>query len=82
MARNPLLFSLSVVLLKIAHRASLESLKLPCDADNGPLHREFFTARRLAKSKRNVMGSIYNNIVEQLVECVFLNGDDLNDPRL
>lgn len=82
MARNPILFSLGVVLLEIAHAASLESLNLPCDADNGQIHREFFTARRLAKSKRSVMGPVYNNIVEQLVECVFPCGDDLNNPNL
>lgn len=82
MARNPVLFGLGVVLLEIAHAASLESLKLPCDADNGQLHSEFFTARRLAKSKRTVMGATYNDIVEQLVECVFPCGGDLNDPEL
>ena len=82
MARNPVLFGLGVVLLEIAHAANLESLTRPCDADNGLLHREFFTARRLAKSKRTVMGSTYNDIVEQLVECVFPCGDDLNDPKL
>lgn len=82
MARNPVLFSLGVVLLELAHAASLDSLKLPCDADNGQLHSEFFTARRLAKSKRSIMGSVYNDIVEQLVECVFPCGDDLNNPEL
>ena len=82
MARNPVLFSLGVALLEIGHAASLESLKLPSDADNGQLHREFFTARRLAKSKRTVMGPTYNDIVEQLVECVFPCGDDLNNPEL
>ena len=28
------------------------------------------------------MGSTYNDIVEQLVECVFPRGDDLNEPEL
>ena len=82
MARNPMLFSLGVVLLELAHATSLESLKLPCDADSGPLHGDFFTARRLAKSKRNAMGAIYNNIVEQLVECVFPCSGDLTNPEL
>ena len=82
MARNPILFSLGVVLLEIAHGASLESLKLPCDADNGQLHCEFFTARRLAKTKRTNMGTVYDDIVEQLVECVFPHGGDLNNPEL
>jgi hypothetical protein len=82
MARNPILFSLGVAFIEIAHAASLESLELPSDADNGQLHREFFTARRLAKSKRTVMGSTYNDIVEQLVECVFPCGDDLTNPEL
>ena len=84
LARNPLFFSLGVVLLEIAHATSLESLQRPCDLDDGQPtpYAEFFTARRLAKSKRSVMGLKYHNIVEQLVECVFPCGDDLNDPHL
>ena len=82
MARNPVLFSLGVALLEIAHAASLESLRLPCDADNGLLHSEFFTARRLAKVKRTDLGITYSNIVEQLVEGAFPCGDDLSNPEL
>lgn len=84
LARNPILFSLGVVLLEIAHAASLESLKQETDLTNGQEDRytEFFTARRLAKSKRSVMGITYHNIVEQLVECVFPCGDDLNNDQL
>lgn len=84
MARNPILFSLGVVLLEIAHAASLESLKKNSDLTNGQEDRytEFFTARRLAKSKQSVMGLTYHNIVEQLVECVFPCGDDLNSDQL
>lgn len=84
MARNPILFSLGVVLLEIAHAASLESLKQDSDLTNGQEDRytEFFTARRLAKSKRSIMGIAYHNIVEQLVECVFPCGDDLNNDQL
>lgn len=81
-ARNPVLFSLGVVLLELAYSARLESLKLPCDAENGQLFSDFFAARRLAKSKRSLMGSVYNNIAEQLVECAFPCGDDLNNPQL
>lgn len=84
LARNPILFSLGVVLLEIAHAASLESLKQSNDLTNGQEDRytEFFTARRLAKSKQSVMGITYHNIVEQLVECVFPCGDDLNNEHL
>lgn len=81
-ARNPVLFSLGVVFLELAHSARLESLKLPCDADNGQLFSEFFAARRLAKSKRTLMGAVYNNIAEQLVEGAFPCGDDLKNPEL
>ena len=83
-ARNPVLFSLGVVLLEIAHAATLESLQQPSDLTNGMeyQHTEFFTARRLAKSKRSMMGVKYHNIVEQLVECVFPCGDDLNNDQL
>lgn len=84
LARNPVLFSLGVVLLEIAHAASLGSLMQDTDLTNGQEDRytEFFTARRLAKSKRSVMGMTYHNIVEQLVECVFPCGDDLNNDQL
>ena len=83
-ARNPILFSLGVVLLEIAHAASLESLQQPSDLTNGheDQHTEFFTARRLAKCKHSVMGIKYHNIVEQLVECVFPCGDDLKNDHL
>ena len=84
LARNPILFSLGVVLLEIAHAASLESLKQDSDLTSGQEDRytEFFTARRLAKSKGSVMGITYHNIVEQLVECVFPCRDDLNNDQL
>ena len=83
-ARNPILFSLGVVLLEIAHAASLESLQQPSDLTNGQedQHTEFFTARRLAKCKNSVMGIKYHKIVEQLVECVFPCGDDLKSDQL
>ena len=83
-ARNQVLFSLGVVLLEIAYAASLESLKQDSDLTNGQEDRytDFFTARRLAKSKHSVMGITYHNIVEQLVECVFPCGDDLNNDQL
>ena len=83
-ARNQVLFSLGVVLLEIAHAASLESLKQDSDLTNGQEDRytDFFTARRLAKTKNSVMGITYHNIVEQLVECVFPCGDDLNKDQL
>ena len=81
MARNPVLFSLGVLLLELAYGATLKSLTLPCDAENGQLHCEFFTARRLAKSKRTIMGAVYNDVVEQLVEGVFPCSADLNKPE-
>ena len=83
-ARNQVLFSLGVVLLEIAHAASLESMKQDSDLTNGQEDRYtyFFTARRLAKTKNSVMGITYHNIVEQLVECVFPCGDDLNKDQL
>lgn len=54
----------------------------PCDAENGPAHRDFFTARRLAKTKRTVMGGTYDDIVEQLVECAFPFGANLDEPKM
>ena len=84
LARNQVLFSLGVVLLEIAYAASLESLRQDGDLTNGQedQYTAFFTARRLAKSKHSVMGITYHNIMEQLVECVFPCGDDLNNDQL
>ena len=84
MARNPVLFSLGVVLLEIAHAATLESLRQDSDLTNGQEdpYTDFFTARRLARSKQSVMGITYHKIVEQLVECVFPCADDLNEDQL
>ena len=83
MARNPVLFSLGVVLLEIAHATTLESLKRDCDLMNGQEdpYTEILTARRLAKSRHSVMGTKYHNIVEQLVGCVF-PCDDLDTDQL
>ena len=84
LARNPLLFSLGVVLLEIAYTSTMETLQAPNDLDNGQQNRytEFFTARRLAKSAKTDMGSTYHKVVERLVECDFGCGTDLNDLRL
>lgn len=84
LARNPLLFSLGVVLLEIAYCANLMSLQRPTDAENGLTsgYTEFFAARRLAKVARNDMGKKYHEVVERLIECDFGCGDDLNNPLL
>ena len=84
LARNPILFSLGVVLLEIAHATSLENMKQDGDLTNGQEdpYTEFFTARRLAKLKSTTMGLRYDSIVEKLVECIFPNADDLNNDEL
>ena len=83
LARNPLLFSLGVVLLEIAYSSPLESLQRPNDGNN-PRHPypEFFIARRLASSGCSDMGGSYHKIVERLVECDFGCGNDLSDIQL
>ena len=80
MARNPLLFTRGVVLLKITHGASLEILRRPAGFENGgERFQEFFTAWRLAKLKDTMMGHRYHAVVEQ---CLFPFGDDLNNTKL
>jgi len=84
-ARNPLLFSLGVVLLEIAYASALETLQRPIDLDNGreTQYTEFLAARRLARSLKSDMGPRYHKIVVRLVECDFGCGtEDLNDPQL
>ena len=82
--RNPLLFSLGVVLLEIAHTSTLGNLQRPSDLENGQesKYTEFFVARRLAKFGSTDMGRRYHRIVERLVECDFGCGTDLNSPQL
>ena len=81
LARNPLLFSLGVVLLEIAHTSTIDNLQKPIDRqENGST--EFFTARRLAMFATTDMGPTYRKVVEKVVECDFGCGVDLNDPQL
>ena len=84
LARNPLLFSLGVVLLEIAYTSTIDTLQRPIDLDNGREngYTEFFAARRLAKSAKTDMGATYHKVVEKVVECDFGCGVDLNDPQL
>lgn len=84
LARNPLLFSLGVILLEIAYSSPLESFQRPNDLNNGrrDLYTEFFVARRLASSGHSDLGVSYHKIVERLVECDFGCGNDLSDLQL
>ena len=84
LARNPLLFSLGVVLLEIAYASTLESLQRPNDSNNSQEnpYPELFIARRLAVSGHSDMGGSYHKIVERLVECDFGCGNDLSDLQL
>ena len=81
-ARNPFLFSPGAVMIELAYGASLDQLQQPCDLENGSSHRRFSTARRLAKQANSPMGARYNDIVEQLIECVFPRGDNLNENQV
>ena len=82
--RNPLLFSLGIVLLEIAHFSDLQKLQQPSDLekDQEDQYTEFFVARRLAKQADTHMGHRYHSIVERLIECGFGCGSDLNDKKL
>ncbi len=83
--RNPLTFSLGVLLLEIAYSASLESLQRNNDnpaRPNDSSYLEFYLARRLSKSGCTGMGTVYDKIVEKLVECDFGCGTDLTNVDL
>lgn len=84
LARNPLLFSLGVVLLELAYSSALETLQRPIDLENGHEKRytEFFVARRLAKARSSDLGTTYHKIAERLVECDFGCGTDLGESEL
>lgn len=82
--RNPLLFSLGIVLLEIAHFSGLQDMQQPSDLEKNQENQytEFFVARRLAKQADTHMGHRYHSIVERLIECDFGCGSDLNDKKL
>ena len=83
-ARNSLLFNLGILLLEIAYSSSWKTLQQshrPGKEQGGP-HTEFQQARRLAMSGSSGMGSDYDRIVEQLIECDFGCGADLSKKRL
>ena len=84
LAPNPLLFGLGVMLLEIAHSATLKSLQKPSDlvTDNENGFNEFFTAKRLSSSVGRELGPSYGKIVKKLLRCDFGCGDDLNEPEL
>ena len=85
LARNPLLFSLGVVLLEIAYTSTIDNLQRPVDLHDGREngYTEFFAARRLARSAKTDMGPTYRKVVQKVVECDFGCAlDDLNDPQL
>lgn len=84
LAPNPLLFGLGVMLLEIAHSATLKSLQEPSDLVTGTEKgfNEFFTAKRLSNSVGRELGSSYGKIVKKLLHCDFGCGDDLNEPEL
>ena len=82
--RNPLLFSLGIVLLEIAYFSGLQNMQQPSDLEKNQENQytEFFVARRLAKQADPHMGHRYHSIVERLIECDFGCGSDLNDKKL
>ena len=84
LAPNPLLFGLGVMLLEIAHSATLKSLQESSDLVNGIENgfHEFFTAKRLSNSVGRELGTPYGKIVKKLLHCDFGCGDDLNEPDL
>ena len=82
-APNSLLFGLGVLLIEIGYTSTLESLKRPCDIQDGDnTYTEFFIAKRLAASISREMGTAYGKIVKKCLQCDFGCGYDLNDPEL
>ena len=78
------LFRLGVMMLELAHKAPLDTLRLPCDLGGGSDARnvEFFAARRLSELIDSSMGCSYGRIVRQCLQCDFGRGNDFGDPKL
>ena len=83
-ARNSLLYSLGILLLEIGYWTKWEDLSRPRESEDRCQDRytHFYQARKFLKSGRSDMGPRYDSIVEQLIECDFGCGDDLNTVRL
>ena len=81
-ARNPLLFSLGVVLLEITHTLPIQNLRRTMEFEHRDRLTDFLFVRNLAKSGCTGMGIRYDKIVQRLVECDFGCGDDLHSPEL
>ena len=82
--RNENLFDLGILMLEIAYATPWEILQDSHKPrqDLGLPRSDFYQARRLAKSGCSGMGSDYDRIVRQLIECDFGCGEDLSQKRL
>ena len=83
-ARNSLLYSLGILLLEIAYWTKWEDLSRSREGEDRHQDRytQFYQARKFLKFGKSDMSPGYDRIVEQLIECDFGCGDDLNTVRL
>ena len=83
-ARNMSLFNLGIIFLEIAYSSPWNALRQSHRSSEEPenLVTEFQQARRLAMSGCSGMGTDYDRIVEQLIECDFACGADLSKESL
>ena len=84
LARNRLLFGLGIMFLEIAYVSPWPQLirQLEGDKKSEGENAEFMLARQLVSSLDTQLGVGFRNITEQLIECDFGCGHDMEDPRL
>jgi hypothetical protein len=82
LVRNPLLFSLGVMLLELAHGAPLRSLQKNSDIDANDQNTEYYTADRVRLSTSRLLGGRYAEVARKCIQCDFGRGSDLENISL
>jgi len=79
--RNPILYSLGVMLIELAYDRSLKTLQTQQD-EHGDSYTRYWTAKRLAGELREELGIKYSNAVRLCVEGMFATTRDFEHPTV
>ncbi|KAI9652568.1 MAG: hypothetical protein M1831_006671 [Alyxoria varia] len=76
---NQYLYNLGIVMLEIAFRSPLQSMRKRIDLDSCHDHRhqDYFTAERISRTASSMLGQKYSQIARKCLRCDFGRGDDL-----
>ncbi|KAL2849694.1 hypothetical protein BJX68DRAFT_94769 [Aspergillus pseudodeflectus] len=81
--RNPVVFSLGVILLELAYQTPFDDLKHEVDITRGTLPlANYFAAKRLAEDVNVHISASFKRIVKQCIDCDFGHDTDFQSPAL